>query len=327
MEGSVLLIDQILGWIQKYETIIIHRHVRPDPDALGSQGGLACLIRDNFPEKKVYTVGEEADSLRFLLPMDAPDDAAYAGALVIVCDTANRERISDARFGKGGRLIKIDHHPVVDSYGDPEWVDTSASSASEMIASIYRTHPELKMTDSAARLLFAGIVGDTGRFQFSNVTPETFLTAAELIKHPFGRQAFFNDLYRRKLALARLNGYVLQHFTLTEEGVGFIKLPLDLIRSFNLESSDASLLVNCFSDVENLKAWVLFSEEKDSIRARLRSKGPVINRIAEIYHGGGHPLAAGATVHSWEEADRMIADLRTLCRQEPLQMNSSEKDA
>ncbi|GGL42194.1 oligoribonuclease [Sporolactobacillus putidus] len=310
-----MIIDQILEWIQKYETIIIHRHVRPDPDALGSQGGLACLIRDNFPEKKVYTVGEMTDSLRFLLPMDTPDDAVYANALVIVCDTANRERISDTRFGKGARLIKIDHHPVVDSYGDPEWVKTSASSTSEMITSIYGTHPELKMTESAARLLFAGIVGDTGRFQFSNVTSETFLAAAALVKHPFDRQAFFNNLYKRSLSLARLNGYVLQHFTLTEEGVGFIKLPLDLVRSFNLESSDASMLVNCFSDVEHLKAWVLFSEEEDLIRVRLRSKGPVINRLAEVYHGGGHPLAAGATVHGWEEADRLISDLQAICRQ------------
>lgn len=313
--GLVLIADQILKWIQKYETIVIHRHVRPDPDALGSQGGLACLIRDNFPEKKVYTVGEEADSLRFLLPMDRADDADYSNALVIVCDTANRERISDSRFASGAHLIKIDHHPVVDSYGDPEWVDTGASSTSEMITSIYLSHPEFKMSESAARLLFAGIVGDTGRFQFSNVTSETFLAAAALVKHPFDRQAFFNNLYKRDLALARLNGYVLQHFTLTDEGVGFIKLPLDLVHSFNLESSDASMLVNCFSDVEHLKTWVLFSEEKDLIRARLRSKGPVINQLAEAYHGGGHPLASGATVYSWEEADRLIADLQTLCRQ------------
>ncbi|RYL93790.1 bifunctional oligoribonuclease/PAP phosphatase NrnA [Sporolactobacillus sp. THM7-4] len=312
------MIDEILTQIQHYETIIIHRHVRPDPDAIGSQGGLAYLIKDNFPEKKVYTVGEEVDDLRFLHPMDEIDDSVYQNALVIVCDTANRERISDERFEKGSHIIKIDHHPVVDSYGDPEWVDIQASSTSEMITSIYRRHPELRMSESAARLLFAGIVGDTGRFQFSNVTSETFQAASELVKLPFDRQAFFNELYKRNLAMARLNGYVLQNFTLTEEGVGYIKLTLDLIHSYHLESSDASLLVNSFSNVENLKAWVLFSEEASEeeklIRARIRSKGPVINDLAASYHGGGHPLASGATVYSWEEADRLISDLKELCR-------------
>jgi phosphoesterase RecJ-like protein len=309
------LINQLLDLIRQYDTIIIHRHVRPDPDAIGSQGGLAYLIRDNFPEKKVYIVGEESDSLRFLIPMDKIEDDLYKDALVIVCDTANRERISDDRFASGARMIKIDHHPLVDSYGDPQWVNTKSSSTSEMIASIYQSHLELTLSQEAARLLFAGIVGDTGRFQFSNVTSDTFLAAAALIRQPFDRQSFFDQLYKRSLNQARLNGYVLEHFTLTEEGVGYMKLSEEIIRSYKLNTSDASALVNCFANVEHLKAWVLFSEEGTVIRARLRSKEPAINDLAAVYHGGGHPLASGATVGSWEEADRLIADLRELCKQ------------
>ncbi len=306
--------EQILQQIRRYHTIIIHRHVRPDPDALGSQGGLALLIRDNFPDKQVYVVGEETDDLRFLIRMDDIPDTAYRGALVVVCDTANRDRISDKRYVNGAALIKIDHHPPVDPYGDPAWIDISASSTSEMITAFYRRHSELTMSNEAARLLFAGIVGDTGRFQFSNVTDKTFQAAAQLVRRPFDRQAFFDRLCARKLNLVRLNGYVLQHFTLTDEGVGFIKLSLDLIRKFHLESADASLLVNCFSCTEGLRAWVLFSEEEGQIRARIRSKGPVINELAAHFHGGGHPLASGATVYSWEEADRLIDELRVACR-------------
>lgn len=310
------MIEQILDKISRYSTIIIHRHVRPDPDALGSQGGLALLIRDNFPGKHVYIVGEEVEDLRFLVSMDQIEDAQYQGALVIVCDTANQARISDTRYTRGSELIKIDHHPVVDAYGDPQWVRTEASSTSEMITSIYLKHPELKLSDAAARLLYAGIVGDTGRFQFSNVTEATFLAAARLVSRPFDRQAFFDQLYQKKLDLVRLNGYVLQHFTMTREGAGYIKLPLDLIRSFHLQPSDAAALVNCFSMTEGLKAWALFSEEDDQIRVRLRSKGPVINQLAADYHGGGHPLASGATAYSWEEADRLIDALIALCRTE-----------
>jgi phosphoesterase RecJ-like protein len=79
---------EIVNKIQVYSTIIIHRHLRPDPDALGSQNGLASLIRQAYPEKKVYVVGENEDSLSYLGSMDSIPDEAYEGALVIVTDTA-----------------------------------------------------------------------------------------------------------------------------------------------------------------------------------------------------------------------------------------------
>ena len=42
---------QILEKIKEYDTIIIHRHMKPDPDALGSQVGLKALLKHHFPEK------------------------------------------------------------------------------------------------------------------------------------------------------------------------------------------------------------------------------------------------------------------------------------
>ena len=62
-----------------------------------------------------------------------------------------------------------------------------------------------------------------------------------------------------------------------------------------------------------MKAWVLFIEEEDTIRVRIRSKGPVINELAAKYNGGGHPLASGATVNNWDEADQLISELDELC--------------
>ena len=93
-------------------------------------------------------------------------------ALVIVCDTANKERICDARYSWRDMLIKIDHHPNEDPYGDIMWVDTSVSSTSEMIYEFYEAFREngLTMTDEAARLIFAGIVADTGRFLYPGTT-------------------------------------------------------------------------------------------------------------------------------------------------------------
>lgn len=131
--GETILKRQIIDTIASYETIVIHRHVRPDPDAYGSQLGLKELILANYPEKKVYAVGEHDTSLSFLAEPDQIADDVYENALVIVTDTANTERIDDQRYTKGKMVVKIDHHPNDDQYGDLLWVETTASSCSEMI--------------------------------------------------------------------------------------------------------------------------------------------------------------------------------------------------
>ena len=305
---------EILEEIKAYQTIIIHRHVRPDPDAYGSQGGLAEILKTSFPEKNIYTVGKEEESLNYLRRLDTISDDIYKGALVIVCDTANVERICDKRYRLGDKLIKIDHHPNDDKYGDLRWVDTRASSTSEMIYEFYLFGKDkgLKMNDEAARLLFAGMVGDTGRFLYPSTSEKTFLYAGELIHYAFSRPELFTAMYDVEEKIVRLNGYVLQHFEILTSGVGKMVLTKEILHQFDATPADASLLVSALGSVKGLKAWVFFIEEEKEIRVRLRSKGPVINGVAKRYNGGGHPMAAGASIYSWNEAEDVIRDLEAV---------------
>lgn len=308
---------QIIDKIKQYETIIVHRHVRPDPDAYGSQIGLAELIRANYPEKNVYTVGEHDASLSFLAYPEQIEDAVFEGALIIATDTANTERIDDQRYRTGDFLIKIDHHPNDDAYGDLRWVDTSASSCSEMIYELYeeaKGYTNWQLSDAAARLLFAGIVGDTGRFLFPSASPKTFEIAGQLIQYNFDRNQVFDGMYEMERKLLNLQGYIYQHFIMDENGMAYIKLPTDVLKQFDATPSETSLLVGSLGNVKNIRAWVMFIEENDTIRVRLRSKGPVINGLAKKYNGGGHPLASGATAHNWEEVEQVIVDLKEICQ-------------
>lgn len=310
---------KILEWIQNYETIIIHRHVRPDPDAYGSQGGLAEIIKASYPDKKVYTVGKEETSLNFMRRLNVIEDSVYNGALVIVCDTANQERICDSRYTLGEKLIKIDHHPNEDPYGDVLWVDTNASSVSEMIYEFYLFGKDkgLKMNDEAARLLYGGIVGDTGRFLFPSTTEKTFAYAGELIHYNFSRTELYDQMYELKAHIVKLNGHILQNFELRPNGVASMILSKQVLDEFGAVPSEASLLVGTLGNVAGIKAWVFFIEEEDQIRVRLRSKGPVINGVARKYNGGGHPLAAGASIYSWDKADEVIQELGKVCEEYP----------
>src|SRR5690625_5329257 len=74
-------IDAIIQAIKDYDQIIIHRHVRPDPDAYGSQVGLKEMIKASFPQKEVYAVGAEDPSLDFLARMDKVEDEQFSEAL------------------------------------------------------------------------------------------------------------------------------------------------------------------------------------------------------------------------------------------------------
>ncbi|MCF6408760.1 DHH family phosphoesterase [Pseudalkalibacillus salsuginis] len=309
--------EQITQKIKEYEKIIIHRHVRPDPDALGSQGGLSEILKASFPEKTIHVVGEEEASLKFLIEMDQISDEVYEDALVIICDTANQARISDSRYSSGDFLIKIDHHPNEDRYGDLIWVDTEASSVSEMIYEFFlygKEQHQFKLSDKGAGLLYAGIVGDTGRFLFPNTTEKTMKYAGELRNYDFDISKVYDEMYKVKLNLARLNGYVLTNFKYIQPGVGYIYLTKEVMEKFNTTPNESSLLVNSFSNVEGLLSWVFFVEEPDQIRVRLRSKGPIVNTIAAKYNGGGHPMASGATVYTMEETEQIIQDLVEACR-------------
>lgn len=305
---------QILEKIEAYDTIILHRHVRPDPDAIGSQVGLKEMLRLSFPEKEVFAVGEEDPSLTYLATMDRIEDKKYQGALVIVCDTANTGRIDDQRYSLGQEIIKIDHHPNVDPYGDLGWVRTEASSTSEMIYEFYLANKDrLEMNETVARLLYAGIVGDTGRFLFPSTKNQTFRYAADLIEYSFDRQALYDGMYQVSPNIARLRGKILHDLEISKNGVSFVKLTKELLEDYGVTALETSKLVGTFGEVKGLRAWAIFVEEEEVIRVRLRSKGPVINELATKYNGGGHPLASGATVHSWEEADALLEDLEALC--------------
>ncbi|WP_316570951.1 bifunctional oligoribonuclease/PAP phosphatase NrnA [Neobacillus sp. YIM B06451] len=310
--------NKIFDAIEQHRTIIIHRHVRPDPDAYGSQCGLAEILRASYPDKVIYSAGKDEETLAYLCEMDKVPDSAYDGALVIVCDTANTERICDERYRLGKTLIKIDHHPNEDPYGDIRWVDTTASSTSEMIYEMYLSGKErgLVLNDEAARLLYAGIVGDTGRFLYPSTTDKTFAYAGELIHYNFSRTDLYDRMYELRPNIIKLNGYILQNFEMRENGVASVILTKELLQKYDAPPSEASLLVSTLGNVKGIKAWVFFIEEDDQIRVRLRSKGPVINGVARMFNGGGHPLAAGASIFSWPEMDDVIREMNKACDEE-----------
>lgn len=304
---------EILAMIKKYERIIIHRHQRPDPDAIGSQCGLAEILRANFPEKEIYQVGGPVEGLDYLATMDEISDDLYTGALVIVTDTANAPRISDKRYESGAKLIKIDHHPNDDPYGDLLWVNPKASSCSEIIADFAFTE-KLTVTENAARLLYGGIVGDTGRFLYPATTSHTLQVAAKLLEYGFDAAKLNRQIDQISLEVAKLSGYLYQNLQIDGNGAGYVILDQTILKKYGIKDSDTAALVPLPGTIETVLAWAVFVEQPEGYyRVRLRSKGPVINELAKRYHGGGHPLASGANAKDQAMCQEIYHEIQALC--------------
>lgn len=304
----------ILHQIEAFDTIIIHRHQNPDPDALGSQVGLAEVLRASFPAKHIYQVGSNPGNLTWLAEMQDVPDERYQDALVIVTDTADTPRVSDDRFNRGKALIKIDHHPNDDPYGQLNWVEPEASSTSELIVDLVQaSESELKISAPAARLLYAGIVGDTGRFLYNNTSPHTLEVTAELIQQDFDPSAVNNRMNQITLPQARLQGYVFEHLTVTPTGAATVTIPQSEIQALGLHDDEVHAAVGTPGRLGEVVAWALFVEQKEGpYRVHLRSKGPVINGLAKAHNGGGHELASGAKAADTQEIAVITSELAAI---------------
>lgn len=306
------MFQDILDAIHNYDQIIIHRHQRPDPDALGSQAGLAELIKHNYPHKTVKTTGLDVPNLAWLTQMDTVSDDDYQKALVIVTDTANTDRIDDDRYNHGDFLIKIDHHPNDEPYGDICYVNTQASSASEIITELALA-ANWQMTDTAARLLYAGIVGDTGRFLYPATSSRTLAIAAHLRQFSFDFAGLARQMDTFSLKIAKLQSYVFDQLEIDENGVARVTLTQATLAHFGATDADTAAIVGSPGKIDTVNTWAIFVEQPEGhYRVRLRSKEKVINQVAKRHDGGGHPLASGANSTSVEENQQIYRELQEL---------------
>lgn len=308
----MIIFQQILDKIKEYDTIIIHRHMRPDPDALGSQIGLRDIIRHNFPKKKVLATGFDEPTLAWIAKMDQVTDQEYQGALVVVTDTANTPRIDDERYKKGDFLIKIDHHPNDEVYGDLSYVDTNASSASEIVTD-FALSCDLLLSTSAARVLYNGIVGDTGRFLYPATTSKTLKIASKLREFDFDFSAMARQMDSFPFKIAKLQGFIFEQLKIDKNGAACVTLTQEDLKRFDVTDAETAAIVGVPGKIDIVESWAIFVEQSDGhYRVRLRSKSHIINEIAKRHNGGGHPLASGANSYSLEENQAIYQEIQEI---------------
>lgn len=308
------MFEQILDLIKKYDKIIIHRHKKPDGDAIGSQVGLKHIIKANFPEKTVYTVGDSAGRYAFVED-STPDEIAdfeYEGALAIVLDTSAKSLISDERYTTAAATARMDHHIFVETICDVEVTDTSYESCCGLITA-FAKEQGLTLTPTAAKALYTGMVTDSGRFRYDSTTSQTHILAAHLLSVDFSTNDIYRNLYADDFSFIRLRAQFVLKIQFTEQNVAFIYTTKEEADSYGVDNFTISRgMVNVMGEIKGVDIWVNFTETGDSVLAELRSSKYNINKIAVKYGGGGHEKASGATLKSREEAMAMLADLNAI---------------
>lgn len=309
------MLKQIYEKIKEFDTIVIARHIGVDPDALGSQFALKEAININFPEKKVYAVGAKSSRYNYFPKLDKYENTDNSDVLLLVVDTPDKKRVDIQNLESFTNICKIDHHPLIDVMGKYEYIDTTASSASELVYRFF-TENNIKINKTVAEFLYYGIVSDTNRFLF-NTSVETLKIIEGLIKDYYlNIEELYKNLYLRPFNEVRFQGYISENLKLTQNGFAYIIVTNDIINNYGVDSSSAGNMVNNYNNIDEVLAWATISEDvkNNQYKFNIRSRGPIVNQIAEKYNGGGHAMASGARVKTMEEVQSLINDLDNLCK-------------
>ncbi|BDV02570.1 MAG: oligoribonuclease [Candidatus Hepatoplasma vulgare] len=301
-----------LSFIKKYDSIIIHRHVNPDGDALASQFSLKELIKLNFPDKKVYAVGDECPKyLSSIFPkLDVINNSIYKNSLVIVVDTANKDRISDDNWKFGQFILKIDHHVFVEKYANLEIIEENASSCAEVIAKIIFEEKKLKINKEIAKFLMVGIITDTGRFLYKNTKKDSFYYSYKLLEEGVNLESIYKEIYKKDDKMIKFSGYIMLKYKNKGE-ISYIVLKKGIEKKFKINFNEATSMVNLIFGGKNTKyaLYAIWNSNEKLYKISLRSKSKPINKVANKFNGGGHKNAAGAKAKNKREIKKMIGEL------------------
>lgn len=308
------MFKEALELIKKYDRIIIHRHSYPDGDAMGSQIGLKAILKENFPNKEIYAVGDRSTRFSFM-EQSEPDiltDDMYNGALAVVLDTSAVSLISDNRYEKAAATLRFDHHIFVQKICDVEVLDTTFESCCGLIA-CFAKEENLKLNPLAAKSLYTGMVTDSGRFRYDSTSSKTFALASYLTEQQFSLNDIYTNLYADEYEnICRRASFILK-IKFTKNQVAYIYTTKSEVKELDIDTFSISRgMVNTMSDIRGVDIWVNFTEAESGVLCEIRSSKYNINPIAVKYGGGGHAKASGATVSDYDKAMQLLNDLDNL---------------
>ncbi|HWM90616.1 MAG TPA: bifunctional oligoribonuclease/PAP phosphatase NrnA [Thermoanaerobaculia bacterium] len=310
--------EDLLKKIRLGNRFLLTSHINPDGDAIGSELGLARLLRsmgkgavvwNRDPTPTIYRPlpGSERVHSGEEPPAGFPD--RFDSIVVLECPSPDRTGLEQHLSARP--VINIDHHLGNQHYGSINWVDSAAPAVGEMV---YRLSQGLKLSldPETASCLYLTLVTDTGGFRFSNATPAAFEAAASLVRDGAQPEQVSQWLYESQpLPVIRLVGEMLQTLAIHEDGrVATARLTPEMFDKVGAAPGDSEGLIDYPRSIAGVDAVALIRQREDGThKVSLRSRGEVdVEKIARHHGGGGHRNAAGFVLEGdGEEVRQRVA--------------------
>ena len=308
------MFEQIIAKINQYDSIVIFGHLNPDGDCYGSQIALRNILRNNYPEKKIYCVGSGLKKFYDIIGrMDVVSDDVIAKSLAILVDGNDLTRAEDQRVKTATDFAKIDHHIDLHSFNEgPEVIDDKATSTCELIY-LFAKENNFEIDLISASALYLGIMTDTGRFQFADDFVKMFSILKELCS--IGVDPILltktNNL-QPELSLD-IKAFIYSHVRKTDSIIYAVARKEER-KKLGVTSAQICGQTSLLSYIAGHPIWFVASEtDTGGLQAELRSSMYNVQKIAAYFGGGGHTFAAGFTIKEFKE--ETLQELIDMCTQ------------
>ncbi len=294
--------EKILEETSGVKSIGITGHIRPDGDCVGSCMGMYMYLKKTMPsDTDIDVILQEPPAIfNCISNIDViktdPGDKKYD--LFIVIDTSI-DRIGEAEkaFRTACRTINIDHHISNQGGGDVNYIYPEASSASELV---YDLMDKKYVDKDIALAIYIGIIHDTGVMQYSNTSPRTLRTVAELIEHGFDFPKLIDEtFYERTYVQNQILGRALAESIVFMDGKCIVSaVTKKMMNFYGITTKDLDGIVNQLRYTKGVEV-AIFMYELDVLRWKvsLRSCGAIdVAEVGEYFGGGGHVRAAGCNM-------------------------------
>ncbi len=301
-------LEPLSEFLQGKSKILLTTHARPDGDALGS-----CLAMHELLEKLEKTVEIHlptacAMRYQFMDPnkiirvygQDADPDKTWDG--LIVLDTGTWSQLAEMGTWIKQQFVPtcvIDHHITQDHIGNPLILDIASEATGRLVYESFN-HFNIQPSPNAANNIFIAIATDTGWFRHANTTAASFSLAGELVKLGATPTMLYDVLFdSNSLVKQKLAGLMLSRCQTRQGGkLVYSWLNQTDFSNNNARTSDAEDLIVYLRSTSCADIVIFFLEINESTtRVNFRSRsGADVCQIAQQFGGGGHKLAAGATL-------------------------------
>ena len=315
-------IRELAGWLKGMDDIAVFGHRAPDGDACGSCVAVTLALRALGKRACAYLPGGMPELLRFLPGQEcvvADASAPFVPQCALSVDVSAPDMLGDNRalFESCPQRAVLDHHESNPHFGQINHVEPNRAACGEIALLLIEAMGAPLSKDMAA-CLFAAVSSDTGNFNYSNTTAETFEAAAACVRAGADVDEITGRIYRtRTEARTRLLGLALAG--LQREGkVAWARVTNDMFHSAGALRCDTERIVNYLIEIGGVEIAVLAIEQEDGCSAKfsLRSLAPynVARDVAQTLGGGGHERAAGITIHRplREALDLVLARVREI---------------